>query len=59
MQDGFDFSELTDFTKDLVVLANDTMPRETAKFMNKQGAQLRSEVLKIAKSEVKKKTGNN
>jgi hypothetical protein len=58
MSDGFDFSELSDFTKELVVLANDTMPKETRKFLGKQGSQLRSQVLKIAKSETKKNTGN-
>lgn len=58
MGDGFDFSELSDFTKELVILANDTMPKETTKFLNKQGGQLRTQVLKVAKQDVKTKTGN-
>lgn len=58
MSDGFDLSELSDFTKELLVLANDTMPKETKVFLNKQAGQLRSRVLKIAKAETKQKKGN-
>lgn len=34
--DGFDFSELTKFEKKLVNMANDTMPKESKKFIKKE-----------------------
>jgi len=58
MSDGFDVSELSDLTKDILVLANDKMPKETRKFLNKQAGQLKARVLRVARSETGQKTGN-
>jgi len=58
MADGFNITELTDFEKKLMKLANDTMPRESKKFLRTQGTSLRKLTLQKAKRKVKKKTGN-
>lgn len=56
--DGFEFSELSDFTKDLLELAENQFPKESRKFLNKQGLKLKKVVVKKAKSIVGKETGN-
>lgn len=58
MSDIFDISELSDFENDLIKLANDTMPKESKKFLRDEGSKLRKTTLSNAKSKVKKKTGN-
>lgn len=58
MADGFDMKELTAFEKNLLKLANDTMPKESKKFLRDQGTKLRKKTLAKAKSKVKKQTGN-
>lgn len=55
--DGFDITELTNFEKDLIKLANDTMPKESKSFLRKEGSKLKKVTLAKAKSKVKKKTG--
>jgi hypothetical protein len=40
MADGFDTRELDKFTQKMVNLANDTMPKESKKFMKKEGNKL-------------------
>lgn len=58
MADGFNINDLTDFEHDLLSLAQNTMPKESKKFLNKEGTVLRKDTLKYAKSKVKKETGN-
>lgn len=58
MTDGFDFKELTSFEKNLVKLATEKMPRESKKFLRKEGTKLRKLTLSKAKMKLKKKTGN-
>lgn len=43
MADGFDIGELTDFEKNIMKLANDTMPKESRKFLRKEGKSLLQE----------------
>ncbi|MEG3040894.1 MAG: HK97 gp10 family phage protein [Clostridium sp.] len=43
MNDGFDISELTDFEEKLMKLANDKMPKESKKFLKKEGKSLLQE----------------
>lgn len=58
MTDGFDITELTDFEKRLVKLANDRMPKESKKFLRDEGTKLRKKTFAKAKQKVKKDTGN-
>jgi len=39
-EDGFDISELSKFSTDMLAIANDKMPKESKKFIKKQGALL-------------------
>lgn len=56
---SFDFSELGDFSKDLLDLAQDFDKGKQAKvFLRKAGNKLKKATVKHAKSKVKKKTGN-
>lgn len=56
--DGFDFRELDDFAKELLELAQNTMPKETKVFLRNQGGELLKEAKKSGKQNVKTKTGN-
>ena len=58
MADIFEIGELTAFEKSLVKLANDTMPKETKKFLREEGTKLKKKTLAKAKQKVKKDTGN-
>lgn len=58
MSDMFDTHELEDFTKDLLDLANNKMPRNTKKFLNKEGVSLRKVTMSVAQQKTKKRTGN-
>lgn len=58
MSNTFDIHELEDFTKELLTLANETMPKESRKFLNKEGMALKKETKSVAQQKVKKKTGN-
>ena len=57
MADSFDITELTNFEKNLVKLAHETMPKETKKFLREAGTKLRKKTLSKAKQKVKKDTG--
>lgn len=59
MADGFDISELTKFEKKLMSLANDKMPKESKKFLKKEGKTLLQETQSEAIfSGIKHKTHN-
>lgn len=58
MPDDFDFSELSELDRDLVRLANSTMPKESKKFIRTEGNKLKRVTNKRAKSEVKRDSGN-
>lgn len=53
----FDFKELDDFAKDLLDNASRSNPKETRKFLNKQGYALRKKTRDASKRLVKKQTG--
>lgn len=55
---GFDLSDLEKLNEDFLKLANDTFPKETKKFIRRQGAKLERQLRKAYKTKVKKKTGN-
>lgn len=59
MSDGFDFTELTNFEKKLVSLANDKMPKESKKFIKKEANKLNKKNKSAYKSKgIEEKTGN-
>lgn len=53
----FDFKEFDDFSRDLLSKASKDVPKETRKFLNKQGYALRKKTRETAKKQVKKRTG--
>lgn len=55
---NLDISEWESFNKRVLELAEETMPRETKKFMRREGGRLATTTRKLARSTVKKKTGN-
>lgn len=55
---GFDLTELDQFNKDMLELADKTMPNETKKFIRRQGAKLERNLKNAYKTRVGKKTGN-
>ena len=59
MADGFDFSELTKFEKKLVEKANNTMPKQSRKFIKKQANKLNKKNKQVYKSKgIGEETGN-
>lgn len=56
--DGFDIKELTKLERDILDTAQKHLPKETKKFLRDEGGKLRKVTLSVAKSKVKKKTGN-
>ena len=58
MNDGFDFSELTDFKKELMGEIVENLPKDAQKFLDKEKRKFLKEVKKTAKTNVGKKTGN-
>ncbi len=56
--DGFDFSELTDFKKELMGEIVENLPKDAQKFLDKEKRKFLKEVKKTAKTNVGKKTGN-
>jgi len=57
--DGFDISELTKFEKKLTARANDTMPKESRKFIKKESNKLNKANKDAYKSKgIDEKTGN-
>ena len=57
MNEIFDYSELSDFEKQLLDLANKKMPKETKKMLRTEGTKLKRKTLKTAKQKVNKVTG--
>lgn len=55
MEDGFDLSELSDFSRHLLDLAQDRFPAETKQFLRKQGSELNKQTKTLAKERVGKK----
>lgn len=53
-----DYTELTDFTKDLLKLASSKLPKERDKFLRREGNKLKAEVKAEFKNTTKKRTGN-
>ena len=53
-----DVSEWDKLNKDILYLAEETMPKETKKFMRREGGRLATATRKLARSTVHKKTGN-
>lgn len=53
MEVEFDVSELDEFTSKLVKLAIKEMPKETNKFMRKEGNKLKGQTIKTAKNKLK------
>ena len=58
MELGFDFHELTDFKKGILQLGKEDFPKETKKFVKKSAVKLSKLSVDVAKSKLKKKTGN-
>ena len=59
MGDGFDITELTKFEKKLVATANDTMPKESRKFIKKEAIKLNKNTKSVYKSKgIGEETGN-
>lgn len=56
-RDGFDLSELDEFTSQMLDLAERKMPREVRKFMRTEGTKLRRVTVSTARRETKKRTG--
>lgn len=50
MADGFEVSGLDEFTKDMLSLAQETLPKESKKFLKKNANQLKTASKKKAKS---------
>ena len=55
---NIDTSELDAFSRELLRMANDKLPKESKKFLRKEGTKLRKKTLSKAKSLTNKKTGN-
>lgn len=53
-----DISEWTQFDQDLLTFVEKTMPRETKKFMRREGGKDRTATRREARSTIHKKTGN-
>ena len=49
MEDGFDLSELSDFSRHLLDLAQDRFPAETKQFLRKQGSELNKQTKAVIK----------
>lgn len=55
--EGFDLSELSDFTNDLLKLAEVQFPKESRKFMQLEGNKLRKITAATGRKVVKRKSG--
>lgn len=49
MKDGFDIDELDKFDQKMLTLANDTLPSESRKFLNKEGSKLNKTMKSVYK----------
>jgi len=56
-KDGIDFEGLTEFQQDLLEVAQQKLPRQTAKIMRKTGSRAAVHVRRVARTKVDKKTG--
>lgn len=56
--DDFDLSELDEFTEQLLALADEKMPKESRRFLQREGTKLRRVTAAKARQLVKKQTGN-
>lgn len=54
----FDYSQLSDFNKEMIELATNTYPKEAKKFVSRAGNTFRSEMKANYKRWTKRKTGN-
>lgn len=57
-KDGFNYKELDELNRDIVKLANETMPKESKKFMTKEGRKITKEVKGGLRTGYKVRTGN-
>lgn len=57
MSDGFDTRQLDKLTDELLGIANRDMPKESKKFIRREGNKLRKKTAAAAKAKVKKNTG--
>lgn len=55
---GFDYTELDELNRDILKLANETMPKESKKFLRKEGTKMTRTMKRKLKTGYKKKTGN-
>lgn len=58
MEDGFNFDKLSEFTKEVLNLAQDLYPKEVKKFLKREATKGQKLARATGKSEVGKKTGN-
>lgn len=55
---SLDVKEWDQFNQNILALAEETMPKETKKFMRREGGRLATVTRKTAKATVQKKSGN-
>lgn len=58
MVDGLDIDELTEFTNRLAGINDREVKKRVTNMLRTEGANLRKETIAVAKSKIKKKTGN-
>ena len=58
MDEGFNFSELTEFKNDLMNKLKKDLPKDVQKFLDREKRKLLKEVKTTAKTQLKKKKGN-
>ena len=55
---GFDYTELDELNRDILKLANETMPQESKSFMRKEGSKVTKQVKGGLRTGYKVRTGN-
>jgi len=58
LEQGFDTTEIDEFTKELLAMAQETIPKESKKFIRKEGTKLKWKTKREAKKKVNDLTGN-
>lgn len=58
MTDGFDTSEIDEFTQELLTIVQKDLPKKANKFIRKEGSQLRRRTKRLAEKRLDEKTGN-
>ena len=58
LSEGFDTSQLSAYSRQLLNAASRENPQRIRQFMRKEGSKLRTKTKKTARSKVKKKSGN-